>query len=409
MCSKPFSAGLFLFAGFLLPPAPAATDRPDPQVHLVEEIVTKVNGEIITRGELAKQREEIEGQLKEQGLSGEALDDALKQRTADALRDQIDQLLLVQKGKELSINVDADVNKRIAEIQSDSKITDPEKFHEWLQEQLHGVSFEDFKLQTKNQLLTQRVISEEVYRNITIPQSDVQKYYDAHKSEFVRQEMVSLSEILVSVGDGSPAKVAAAEKKAKGLVDRARKGDKFSDLARQYSDAATATNDGELGSFKRGDLAKDVEDIVFKQSKNYVTDPIRRPAGFEIYRVQEHYAAGQASIDEVQNDIMNKLMEPLVRPKLRAYLTQLRENAYLQIKPGFVDSAAAPGKDTSWQDATQLRPETTTKEAVAAQSHKKLLHVIPYGHTAPSKDTSPAAPPTVSPLPPEPKTPVATQ
>jgi peptidyl-prolyl cis-trans isomerase SurA len=217
---------------------------------------------------------------------------------------------------------------------------------------------------------------------------------------------VGLREILVSVGDGSPDKVAAAEKKAKALADRARKGEKFAELARQYSDAPTATSDGELGAFKRGDLAKDVEDIVFKpNNKGFITDPIRRPAGFEILRVEEHYAAGQASLDEVQGEINNKLMEPRVRPKLREYLTQLRQNAFLQIKPGFIDSGAAPGKDTSWQDPAQLKPETTTKEAVAAHGHKKLLKVIPYGRAGKVKDTSPAAPPTVTPVPQTPVTP----
>jgi parvulin-like peptidyl-prolyl isomerase len=400
LCARPALAGILCVAILLVSGGLMAADRPDTQVRLVEEIVAKVNGEIITRGELTQQRTVIEGDLQQQGLSGEALDTALKQRSADALRDQIDQLLLVQKGKELNINVDADVNRRLAEIQSDSKISDPEKFHEWLQEQLHGISFEDFKLQTKNQFLTQRVISEEVYRNINVPKADIEKYYNDHKPEFIRQEMVALREIMVSVGDGSPEKVAAAEKKAKTLVDRARKGEaKFADLARQYSDAATASSDGELGAFKRGDLAKEIDDVVFKQQKGYITDPIRRPAGFEIYRIEEHYAAGQASLDEVQNEIMNKLMEPLVKPKLRDLLTQLRQNAFLQIKDGFVDSGAAPGKDTSWQDAAQLKPETTTKEAVAARGHKKLLHVIPYGHVSKTPETSPAAPPTVTPIP----------
>jgi peptidyl-prolyl cis-trans isomerase SurA len=297
----------------------------------------------------------------------------------------------------------------MAQIQSDSKISDPEKFHEWLQEQLGGVTYEDFKQQTKDNFLRDRVISEEVYRNITIPKADLMKYYNEHKSDFIREEMVSLREILVSVGDGTPEKVAAAEKKAKSLVDRARKGEsKFSDLARQYSDAPTASSDGELGAFKRGDLAKEIDDVVFKQSKGYVTDPIRRPAGFEIYRIEEHYAAGQASFDEVENDVTNRMMEPIVRPKLREYLTQLRQNAYLQIKDGFTDSSAAPGKDTTWQDAAQLKPETTTKEAVAAHGHKKFLHVIPYGHVGKAQDTSPAAPPTVTPVPAAP-TPVTPQ
>jgi peptidyl-prolyl cis-trans isomerase SurA len=393
------SASVPLFAATLLfAPAVAAADRPDTQPTVVEEIVAKVNGEIVTRGELDKQRLVFEAELRQQGLIGQALQDGANKRVADGLRDQIDQLLLVQKGKELSINVDADVNRRIAQIQSDSKISDPDKFHTWLQEQT-GETFEDFKQLLKNTQLSQRVISEEVYRNIIIPKAEIDKYYNEHKTEFIRQEMVLLREILVSTGDGSPEKVAAAEKKAKGLVDKARKGEaKFPDLARQYSDASTATSDGELGAFKRGDLAKEIDEVVFKNAKGYVTDPIRRPAGFEIYRVEEHYAAGQASEDEVESDINAKLMEPRAGAKVREYLTQLRQNAFLQIKPGYVDSAAAPGKDTTWQDPGAVRAETTTKEAVASHAHKKFLHVIPYGHVGEAKDTSPAPPPTVTPV-----------
>jgi parvulin-like peptidyl-prolyl isomerase len=399
MYSKIWFAGALCSATLFFASRLAAADRPDPQTRVVEEIVAKVNGEIITHGELEKQRLVFEAEAKQMGLIGRAFDEAVAKRAADGLRDQIDQLLLVQKGKELSINVDADVNRRIAEIQSQSKVSDPDQFHEWLQQQ-SGETFEDFKLLMKNQLLTQRVISEEVYRNVVIPKAEIEKYYNEHKTEFIRQEMVSLREILVSTGDGSPDKVAAAEKKAKGLVDRARKGEaKFTELARQNSDASTATADGELGAFKRGDLAKEIDDIVFKQAKGYITDPIRRPAGFEIYRVEEHYAAGQASMDEVESEINAKLMEPRVGPKVRDYLTQLRANAFLQIKPGYSDSGAAPGKDTTWQDPLALRPETTTKEAVAAHGHKKFLHVIPYGHLSDAKDTTPAPPPTVTPVP----------
>jgi peptidyl-prolyl cis-trans isomerase SurA len=398
MYSRIWLAGALSAAALFSALALVAADRPDPETRVVEEIVAKVNGEIITRGELDKQRLVIEAELRQQGLLGSALDQAASKKVADGLRDQIDQLLLVQKGKELSINVDADVNRRIAEIQSQSKIADPDQFHEWLQQQT-GSTFEDFKLQMKNSLLSQRVISEEVYRNVNIPKAEIDKYYNEHKAEFIRQEMVSLREILVSTGDGNPDKVAVAEKKAKGLVERARKGEaKFTDLARQYSDAATATSDGELGAFKRGDLAKEIDEVVFKNAKGYITDPIRRPAGFEIYRIEEHYAAGQASEDEVESEINAKLMEPRVVPKVREYLTNLRVNAFLQIKSGYADSGAAPGKDTTWQDPAALRPETTTKEAVAAHGHKKFLHVIPYGHVNGPKDSSPAPPPAVAPV-----------
>ena len=374
-------SGILFFAAGL-----AATDLADRHTQLLDEIVAKVNGEIITRGELEKQRQAIEGELRQQGLIGQVLEDAANQRAADELRRQIDQLLLVRKGREMNINIDADWNRYTAALQSDNKIADPDQFHDWLSRQT-GMSFEDFQQRTKDSLLAQRVIGEEVYRNVVIPKAEIEKYYNEHKTEFIRQEMVSLREILISTGDGSPAKVAAAENKAKVLVDRVRKGEaKFTDLARQYSDAPTATSDGELGAFKRGELAKETDDVVFRQSRGYVTDPIQRPAGFEIYRVEEHYAAGQASLDEVENEINGKLMEPRAGPKLREYLTQLRRDSFLQIKPGFVDSGAAPGKDTMWQDPASIRPETTTKEAVAAHGHKRFLHVIPYSHVGDTKE-----------------------
>jgi peptidyl-prolyl cis-trans isomerase SurA len=376
-----------------------AADRIDPGVKVVEEIVAKVNSDIVTRGELAKQRQELEAELRTKGLIGDALQAAIDAHIADVLRDQIDQLLLVQKGKELNINVDAEVNRRIADIQSESKIADPEKFHDWVREG-SGETFEDFKLQMHNQYLTQRVLSEEVWRNITIPSAEMHKYYDEHKKDFMREDVVLLRDILVATPDNSPEKVAAAEKKARSLADRARKGEKFGDLARQNSDGPTATNDGELGSFKKGQLRKEVEDIVFSHDKGYITDPVKTPAGYEVYRIEERYSAGQASFDEVESQINSLMAEPRGGARVRQYLTTLRTNAFLQIKAGYIDSGAAPGKDTTWKDPTQLRPETTTKEAVAANKRKKLLHVIPYGHVGPpAGDTSPAPPPAVTPVP----------
>jgi hypothetical protein len=179
-----FAASLALVGLAIGAPVPAA-DRPVTEIKVVEEIAAKVYGEIITRGELDRQREAIRAAAEKQGLKGQALEDAVARAAADALRDQIDQLLLVQKGKEMSINVDADVNRRIAEYQRQSGIADPDKFHDWIREQ-SGESYEDVRLAFKNQLLTQRVIGDLVYRNVTIPKADMEKYYEEHKKEFIR-------------------------------------------------------------------------------------------------------------------------------------------------------------------------------------------------------------------------------
>ncbi len=377
----------------------------DLHTRIVEEIVAKVNGEIITQSELEHQRELISAELKKQNptLSDSALDAEVKKKQADALRDQIDQLLLVQQAKDLNINVDPEITRRMAGIQADSKLADPEAFHKWVQDQA-GIPFEDFRSQMKNQMLTQRVISQEVAYKIQMPQSELKDYYEKHKTEFVRQEQVFLREILIAFKSNSDADVAAAEKKAKELVARARKGEKFPELARSYSDAATAPEEGQLPPYKRGDLRKEIEDVVFKANRGFVTDPIRTNSGYVFFKVEERYEAGQASYEDVKNEVMEKLYAPKMQPEIRKYLTQLRKDAFIEIRGGYVDSGAAPGKDTAWKDPATLKPQTTTKEEVAARRRKRILGVIPRSSAKVSSSDPGAAPrmpetPTASPAP----------
>ena len=368
-------------------------------VRVVEEIVAKVNGDIVTRGELEHNRQMLEQQLRSEGVTGARLQDEVKQREKDTLRDQIDQLLLVQKGKDLNIKIDADVTRRLADIQVQSKITDPDKFHDWLREQT-GMTFEDFKQQMTNQLLTQKVISEEIGSRINIPEADLRNYYDEHKNDFVREEQVFLSQIIISTEGKTPDQVAAAQKKAADLVVRARKGEKFSDLAKSNSDdVATAKDGGEMPPFKRSDhlLRKEIEDIVFAQKKGYVTDPIKVPQGLLILRVDDHFEAGQASFEEVKEEVMQRMAAPKMQPRVREYLTKLRQDAFLEIKEGYLDSGAAPGKDTAWKDAVELKPQTTTKEEVAARHKKKILGVVPVGGGKKPAATDSAAPASTAP------------
>src|SRR5207245_9310614 len=148
----------------------------------------------------------------------------------------------------------------------------------------------------------------------------------------------------------------------------------------------------ELPAYKRGQLRKEIEDIVFKQPKGYVTDPVDMANGCEILKVGERYEARQAPLSDVENEISERLYMPRMEPKVRDYLTKLREDAFLEIRSGYEDSGAAPGKDTAWKDPAQLKPETTTKEEVAARKRKRLLGVIPR-KSAPSKPEVDRLPP----------------
>jgi peptidyl-prolyl cis-trans isomerase SurA len=364
-------------------------------VKVVEEIAAKVNGDIITRGELARKRAEIEAEAKRGGLSGLRLQQAVDEYAANALRDEIDTLLLVQKGKDLNISVDADVTRRLAEIQVQQKISDPDKFQAFIRENT-GMSYEDFKLQMKNQMLTQRVIGQEVARSVVVPEAEAQKFYDEHKSEYMRKEaQVFLSQIVISTEGKTPEQVAVAEKKAKDLAARAQKGEKFNELARDNSDdVETAKNGGQIGPMTKGLMDKPIEDLVFAQKKGFVSDPIRRPNSFLILKVDDRFEAGQAPFEEVKGEIQDRISQTRMEPKVRVYLTTLREDAFLEIKEGYVDSGAAPAKDTRWKEVAQLKPQTTTKEEVAARVKRHLLWVIPAGTV---KQTKPKVPASIAP------------
>jgi peptidyl-prolyl cis-trans isomerase SurA len=358
---------------------------------VVEEIAAKVNGDIVTSGDLAEKHKEVEQMLRSEGRTGAQLADAMKQLDNDSLRDEIDQLLLVQKGKDLNVKVDPEVTRYFAEIQVQSKETDPDKFHEWLRQQ-SGMTYEELKDRKTKELLARRVIGQEVGSRINIPEAELQKYYEDHKSEFVREEQVFLSQIVISTEGKTPEQVAAAEKKAKELVGRARKGEKFSDLARENSDEVeSARNGGYIGPSKRGIMRPEIESVVFKGNRGSITEPIKIPQGFLILKVEDRYEAGQASFEDVKDEVQSKLAEPRMGPRVREYLTKLREEAFLEIKDGYVDSGAAPGKDTHWHDVAQLKPQTVTKEEVAAHHRpsKKLAFIpIPGTHKAFKPETA---------------------
>lgn len=349
-------------------------------VQVVDQIIAKVNGDIVAQDELERTAREMREELRVQGASGSQLEDELETRRKDILRERIDQLLLAQKAKELNINVDSQLTKFLTNVQRQSGLTDTEKFHDYVRQNA-GISYEDYVAETKNQMLTREVISSEVARHINITDKEIQAYYDAHKNDFNREEKVYLSEILVSTQNKDAAGLTAAEKKAKLLADQASRGERFSDLARDNSDAATAKAGGVLGGYKKGDLAKDFEDAVWNLPKGGVSKPIKIAAGWEILKVDDHTKAGLETVEEAKPEIENVLYGPKMQPKVREYLTQLRKAAFLQIKPGYVDTGAAPGQDTKWADPVQLKPETVTKAEVEQKTRRKRLLGLPIPGT----------------------------
>lgn len=347
---------------------------------VVEEIVARVNGQIITRSEFTRSKDQLRDDVKQQDAAN--ADKIFAEKEKDVLRDLIDQQLLLEKGKDLGITGDTDLIKRLDQMRKDMKLDTMEELEKAATAQ--GISYEDFKQNMRNQIITQKVIGEEVGSHLNITTEEEQKFYDEHKSEMEQPESVRVSEILIApekpAADKAPADpaapkddaakqeqdakaLAAAEAKANEVLKEIRAGAKFEDEAKKYSSGLSAAQGGDLGVFKRGTMAKGLEDRVFAMKSGEITDVIRTKEGYIILKVTDHQMAGIPPMKDVINKIQDNLYYEKLQPALRAYLTKLREEAYIDIKEGYTDSGASPN---------QTKPvETTVAKETGAKNLKK--------------------------------------
>lgn len=330
---------------------------------VVEEIIARVNNQIVTRSEYQRSKEQLRQEAEQQDPMH--ADKIVAEREKDVLRDLIDQQLLIEKGKDLGITADTELIKKLDEMRKQMNLENMDDLEKAAQAQ--GVSFEDFKQNLRNQIITQQVIGKEVGQKLNFTKEEEKQFYEQHKDELAQPEQVRLSEILVSTekkGSGDEAQqVTAAQAKAEDLLNQIRKGASFEDIARKNSEGSTAGQGGDLGYFKRGMLAKELEDKTFAMKVNDVSDVIRTKQGFVILRVTEHQAAGIPPLGEVEPRVQDAMYMEKLQPALRAYLQKLREEAFIEYKPGYVDTGQSPN---------QTNPiETSEKEAAAKQLKKK--------------------------------------
>ncbi|MGA2096036.1 MAG: peptidylprolyl isomerase [Candidatus Acidiferrum sp.] len=346
-------------------PAPAPVSTGEGKV--VEEIVARVNNEVITRSELDHSKATAEDDAKQDcqnRCTPEQLKQLTEEREKNALRDLIDQSLLVQRAKDMGLSVEPDVIKQLDQIRIENKLPSMEALEQAVTSQ--GLNWEDFKNNIRNGLLTKKVIGSEVGSHVNVPKDEIQKYYDEHKQEFVKPEQVALRAIEINTAGKTDAEIADLKKKAETALKRINDGEDFGEIAKRFSDGATAKQGGFLGVYKRGELSKQLEDTVFKMKRNDLTDVMETKQGFLVLQVMEHYDEGEQPLSKVENEISNKLYEEHLEPALRDYLKTLREQSYVIIKPGYQDAAGGGNSEIQEVSAT---PEVTKSK----KGHKKYL------------------------------------
>ena len=356
----------------------------------VEEIIARVNNQIITKSEYTRSKDQLRDEAKQQDPAN--ADKLYEAKEKDVLRDLIDQQLLIDKAKDLGITGDTELIKQLDSMRKEMKLPDLESLQK--EAEKSGITWEDFKQQQKNQIVTRKVIQEEVGGHLSLTNEDAEKFYEEHKQEMSGPEYIRLSEILVAPKPTTPAvtpapdpnapsadpaakqaseaekqaadeaALKAAEAKANDLLKKSHDGATFEEIAKQYSDGPSAQDGGALGTFKRGQLAKSLEDTTFAMKAGEITNVIQAKQGFLILKVVDHQQAGIPPFKDALPRIQDALFMEKMQPALRAYLTKLREEAYIKVAQGYVDSG---------HSANQTEPVETAsaKEADAKKLNKK--------------------------------------
>jgi peptidyl-prolyl cis-trans isomerase SurA len=304
--------------------------------NVIEESVAQVNDQIINTSDYNRAAAQLEQEGRQQGWSEQEMQDHKR----DLLRDLIDQQLLLSKGKDLDITGETELVRRLDQIRKQNHLDSMEDLEKAASSQ--GVSYEDFKQHIRNDIITQQVIRDQVGRRIQMTDAQLQQYYRQHINDFTQPESVRLSEILIPVkteGDEA-ANLAEAKAKADELETKIKGGASFEDLAKANSVASTAAQGGDLGEYTRGKLAKQLEDATFALQAGQSTEPIRTRQGYVILKVMQHTPGGVQPFASVRPQIEEAAFMSQMQPRLREYLATLRQNAYIDVRPGYVDTAA---------------------------------------------------------------------
>jgi len=362
-----------LLSGFALAQARPSTPESPYGGTTVEEIVARVNDQIITRSDYNRAQAESDQEMRQRGATMQQISESHK----ELLRNLIDQQLWLAKGKELGITGETELVNRLNEIRKQYNLATMEDLEKAAKEQ--GVSFEDFKANIRNQIITQNVMRDQVGRKIAPTPGEVQRYFEAHQQEYVQPESVKLGEILISTGTqpDDAQKLAEAKAKADDIEARLHAGGDFSQLARSFSDGTTAAQGGDLGQYKKGQLDPLFEQKTFGLKVGEVTEPIRTKQGFVILKVIQHTPGGVPQFKDVESEVEQNYFEAKAGPAMRQYLAQLRDEAAIYIKPGYEDSAAtAAEKHPSITFSAYTPPATKKKRKVERTRFRETTHTF---------------------------------
>lgn len=306
---------------------------------IVERVVAKVNGDIVTLSEfVARQAAAVQAAR----VSPEGIERFLRENNARILQEAVDDLLLVQRAEELGLRLRPEYIREVIEsIKKENAIESDEALLSQLRRE--GMSLDDLKRNIERSILRRQVLGRELEAKSSPSEAEARAAYEAGLASYTQPARVRLQEILVASSEGGD-----ALSEARRIVARARAGEDFTALAREHSDAPTRDAGGELGTLNVGELNPVIETELAALNPGDVSEPLASSEGYRIFRVVERSERSVTSFEEVREEILRGLAQERYAKEYETYIARLRQQAIVDIRVREVPlQVGEPGVGTS--------------------------------------------------------------
>jgi peptidyl-prolyl cis-trans isomerase SurA len=315
---------------------------------ILEQILVKVNGDIITKTEL-EQRQIAALRQRDPNFrptSDAELRKALAEITPDVIVNAIDEMLLVQRGRELGYVLSTErFNSIVANIKKENKIETDEQFQAALKQE--NLTLDDLRRQIERQMLISQVQQVEVAGKISVSEDEIKKYYEENRDSFTTQPQITLREILISVPTTEKGVNVAADDEARAKAEEIRKrleaGEPFARLATELSDSGSKANGGLIGPIARTDLSPELLKEIDPLKVGQLTRVLRTQRGYQIVKLESRTEQKIQTLDEARAEIADRLAANKQRGHMLNYLRQLRAQAIIDWKNDEIKKAYEVG------------------------------------------------------------------
>jgi peptidyl-prolyl cis-trans isomerase SurA len=305
---------------------------------ILEQVLVKVNGDILTKTDF--EQRQIAALRQRQDLANVTpnspeLKKAVAEITPDLILSAVDELLLVQRGRELGYALgDEQFNGIIENIKKENKLESEEQFQAALKQE--GLTMAELRRSLERQMLVSRVQQNEVMGKISVTEDEAKAYYAQHKEQFATPSSITLREVLIEVPTSEKGVNAAqddeAKEKALDLRNRLMGGEPFARLAADFSDAPSKANGGLIGPYNSTDLAPALRDLLMKMKPGDISEPIRTARGYQILKLESRTDEVVKSFDAARDDISDRVADEKRRGEMQKYVERLRAQAIISWK-----------------------------------------------------------------------------